>query len=283
MVVLIITVLIILLSIFLFFLRKPRSFLRGSEIWQYITLIDKKRVSPDSFLFTFALPSASQPLGLPLGTHIVMRATIPTYSSPGGEEIVRKYTPTSRFDVKGRIELLVKVYYATERFPEGGIMSQYLDSLKLGDKIEVSGPKGRLNYLGKGRFAIGKEEVRVKRVGLIAGGTGITPCFQLIQYITDNEPGEIELSLIYANKTEEDILLRSELDTLVKKEQLRVFYTLDNPSQNWSYGKGFVSQDMISEHLPLADCFIAYCGPPPMNNMINKHLKALEIKNSFKF
>jgi cytochrome-b5 reductase len=30
------------------------------------------------------------------------------------------------------------------KFPEGGKMSQHLDSLKIGDKIEMRGPKGML-------------------------------------------------------------------------------------------------------------------------------------------
>lgn len=36
------------------------------------------------------------------------------------------------------------------KFPEGGKMSQYLDSLKIGDVVEFRGPSGLLTYTGKG-------------------------------------------------------------------------------------------------------------------------------------
>lgn len=36
------------------------------------------------------------------------------------------------------------------KFPEGGKMSQYLNSLKIGDVVEFRGPSGLLTYTGKG-------------------------------------------------------------------------------------------------------------------------------------
>lgn len=38
------------------------------------------------------------------------------------------------------------------KFPEGGKMSQYLDSLKIGDMVEFRGPSGLLSYAGKGEY-----------------------------------------------------------------------------------------------------------------------------------
>jgi len=37
------------------------------------------------------------------------------------------------------------------KFPDGGKMSQYLDSLIIGDTIDVRGPSGRLQYKRNGR------------------------------------------------------------------------------------------------------------------------------------
>ena len=36
------------------------------------------------------------------------------------------------------------------KFPAGGKMSQYLESMKIGDTIEFRGPSGLLVYQGKG-------------------------------------------------------------------------------------------------------------------------------------
>ncbi len=36
------------------------------------------------------------------------------------------------------------------RFPNGGKMSQHLDSLEIGDTIDIRGPEGKVNYAGRG-------------------------------------------------------------------------------------------------------------------------------------
>lgn len=49
---------------------------------------------------------------------------------------------------------------------------------------------------------------------MLAGGSGITPMYQVARCLL-GDPGEFTtISLIYANVTEEDILLRKELDEL---------------------------------------------------------------------
>lgn len=93
--------------------------------------------------------------------------------------MVRPYTPVSSDDDKGFVDLVVKVraegstvclsgplwfsegglfnywqvYFKDvhPKFPEGGKMSQYLESLKVGDHIDVRGPSGLLVYKGKGQ------------------------------------------------------------------------------------------------------------------------------------
>ena len=49
---------------------------------------------------------------------------------------------------------------------------------------------------------------------MIAGGTGITPMLQVIRAILKNPRDTTKLYLIFANQTEEDILLRQELESL---------------------------------------------------------------------
>ena len=281
----IISIALILLTI-LYLKNRRKVFLQGGDTWQQVSLTEKRQISQDSFIFTFALPDPNLPLGLPLGSHIVFRANIPTAKQPSGELITRKYTPTSPFNEKGKIELPIKVYYKNihPQFPEGGLMTQYLDNLKIGEKLDISGPKGRLEYKGKGKFLLENETFTVKNIGLVAGGTGITPCFQLIQYIIEQEQGCVGLYLIYANKTEQDILLREKLDAYEKTGLLKVFYTLDLPPSQWKYGTGFVSEDMLKKHMPpVTECLISHCGPPGMNASVAKCVKTLGYTRSFKF
>ena len=134
--------------------------------------------------------------------------------------MVRPYTPTSSDEDLGHMDLVVKIYPANThpKFPEGGKMTQYLESLAIGDTIDVRGPSGHLVYKGRGEFHIKEDkklptkEVKVKSVSMIAGGTGITPMLQLVRAVFRDPEDETRLSLLFANQTEEDILLRKELE-----------------------------------------------------------------------
>ena len=83
-------------------------------------------------------------------------ANIPTKAKPEGEEIMRKYTPTSEVNNEGFVDFVIKIYRKNihPRFPDGGIMTQYIETLNLGDQMRMEGPLGHLSYLGYGGFRI---------------------------------------------------------------------------------------------------------------------------------
>ncbi|XP_026561603.1 NADH-cytochrome b5 reductase 2 isoform X2 [Pseudonaja textilis] len=191
----------------------------------------------------------------------------------------RKKHPLTLQDpnIKYPLSLIEKEVYHKNvhpKFPEGGKMSQYLDTLKTGDAIDFRGPNGLLVYKGSGKFAIKldkKSEAKikvVKHLGMIAGGTGITPMLQLIRHITRDPTDKTKCYLLFANQTEQDILLKPELEDVAANhsDQFKLWYTLDKPPQGWKYSSGFVTADMIKNHLPppSGDTLILMCGPPPM-------------------
>jgi cytochrome-b5 reductase len=231
-------------------------------------MIKKEIISHDTRRFTFELPSPQHVLGLPVGNHMYLSATI------DGKLVSRPYTPVTSDDEQGCFQLIIKVYFANvhPKFPEGGKMSQYLDSLKVGDTIDITGPAGKVIYLGRGYIRVkypGKpEQIRFATdIGLIAGGTGITPMLQIVKAILKDPSDTTRVSLLFANQTEDDILVREELEEMAEKhDQFSLWYTLDRPPENWSYGSGFVSGEMISTHLPPPGptSQILMCGPPPM-------------------
>lgn len=146
-------------------------------------------------------------------------------------------------------------------------MSQHLDSLAIGDSIDVKGPVGHVHYLGHGRYTLDNNESTARRLNMIAGGTGITPMYQVIKAVLKNSSDKTEISLLYANQTPEDILLREELDALAENHpNFRVWYTVDRADPDWAFSIGFVNKEMISEHLfPAGPGVVAFlCGPPPM-------------------
>ena len=106
-----------------------------------------------------------------------------TKKKPDGELVCRKYTPISTITQRSQIDYLVKVYRANvhPKFPEGGMMSQYLERMAIGESMLMEGPIGKCIYYGKGNFTINKKPVNgIKKIGCISGGTGITPCYQII-------------------------------------------------------------------------------------------------------
>lgn len=239
----------------------------------HLPLVEKEILSHDTRRFRFALPSNQHILGLPVGQHIHLITTVEN------ELVIRPYTPISSDDDVGFVDLVIKVYFKNvhPKFPAGGKMSQYLDAMKVGDTIAFRGPSGRLQYQGNGTFLIKKlrkdppKTVVAKRVNMIAGGTGITPMLQLVRDVLKNSANDTtELALLFANQSEEDILLRSELDALAQKypNQFKVWYTVDKATEGWPYSIGFVNDQMIKAHLFPADdsTIVLMCGPPPMIN-----------------
>jgi cytochrome-b5 reductase len=192
--------------------------------------------------------------------------------------VVRPYTPVSSDEDLGYVDFVIKVYFKNvhPKFPDGGKMSQYLNNMSIGQTIDVRGPSGLCVYQGHGQFDIKPDKrsppknKHVRRVGMIAGGTGITPMLQLIRDVFRRKDDRTELSLIFANQTEEDILLRQELEAIAAEhpDQFHLHYTLDRPREGWKYSKGFINDEMIKEHLPPPsdDTLIIMCGPPPMIN-----------------
>ncbi|CAG8522939.1 13426_t:CDS:2 [Ambispora gerdemannii] len=240
------------------------------KVWLSCRLISKKILSKDTRIFRFSLPSEKHQLGLPPGNHIFLRAVIEEKS------IIRAYTPiTCSGDPPGYFDLLIKVYFKNvhPRFPNGGFMTQHMESLAIGEDIEVKGPLGSIVYLGRGQYQVKSGVTTHKRscskIGLIAGGSGITPVYQVIKTVVDDPEDTTELSLIYANQTEQDILLREELDSLASKHpNFKVWYTVDRPPKDWKYSSGFINEELLREHLPgplpKEQTITLMCGPPPM-------------------
>lgn len=217
--------------------------------WIEFKLQDRAPVSHNSHLFRFSFDPSSK-LGLDIASCILTRAPMGENAEGKPKYVIRPYTPISDPDSKGYFDLLIKVY------PEGK-MSQHFASLKPGDVLEVKGPIEKLRYSPNMK----------KHIGMIAGGSGITPMLQVIEAILKNPDDNTQVSLIYANVSPDDILLKKKLDVLAATHpNLKVFYTVDSPTNDWRGGIGYVSKDMIVKGLPPPsdDTLILVCGPPGM-------------------
>jgi cytochrome-b5 reductase len=222
-------------------------------------LIRKEVLSHDTARFTFALPNPDHVLGLPTGQHVSLKYYI-TEEDGTKTAVQRSYTPVTDNTSIGEFALVIKVYRPMEpKFPHGGKMSQHLDHMKIGDSL--------------------LEHRSSRHIAMMAGGTGITPMLQVLHHIfhTDIHDTTTQVNLIYANQTEDDILVRTELETLLMNFPTRfsLWYTIDrldetkkSQQKDWAYDIGFITPTMIEKHLlfpkSIKDTQFLMCGPPPM-------------------
>jgi len=277
----------------IFFPSKKKSkapvLLKDTTVKYLVKLVAKENISHDTRRFRFKLPSGHT-LGLPVGQHCYLSARI------NGELVVRPYTPVSSERDVGFFDLVIKVYKANEnpRFPDGGKLSQYIDALQINDGIDVRGPGGLLEYQGGGHFAIKPDKKSpprmffYRRVGMIAGGTGITPMLQLVREMFHDKNDRTNISLIFGNQSPGDILLRGEIDDMAldQPNRFKRWYTVDRDAPgNWEFDVGFVSADLMKKHLPPPgdDVLIVMCGPPPMIEGCTRGLDSLGYKNKFAY
>ncbi|XP_021715596.1 NADH--cytochrome b5 reductase 1-like isoform X1 [Chenopodium quinoa] len=235
------------------------------EAFKEFKLVKRTELSHNVAKFRFSLPSPDSVLGLPIGQHISCRG-----KDANGEDVMKAYTPTTLDSDVGYFELVIKMY------PQGR-MSHHFREMREGDYLSVKGPKGRFKY----------QPGQVRAFGMLAGGTGITPMFQVARAILKNPSDKTKVQLIYANVTHDDILLKEELDNFAHSfpDRFSVYYVLNEPPEEWSGGVGFVSAKMIQDHCPepASDIQILRCGPPPMNKAMAAHLEALGYTSEMQF
>ena len=215
--------------------NRPAGTLIKTE-YQKFKLVAKDELAKDIYRLVFALPTPGSVLGLPIGQHVAIRGYWD--DGEGHHTVTRSYTPVSNNKDLGRLELVIRVY------PDGQLTGKYLVNCQVGDLVEFRGPTGHMRY----------RKGLCKRIGMISGGTGITPMFQIIRAICEDKTDNTEVRLIYANRSEDDILMRSALEGFEKKSggQFRIHYLVDKPSAGWKGGVGFCTKQTIQDHLPAA-------------------------------
>jgi len=175
----------------------------------------------------------------------------------------------------GEFDLEVKLYET-----EDGKKGQFGVSGKLhnaipGDVFEVKGPYKQFGYT----------ERTYNEVVVIAGGTGITPSFQLIKQIVENSEDTTHVVLIFANHGASSIPLKEELQALQAKHSCKftVHFVVNDGTaseQSWpgAWHNGLVDLQLLQKTLPDSSAVgtkIYVCGPGSMMEAVsgNKHYK----------
>jgi len=229
-------------------LAPPGSCVFGPE-FSSAPLLNKQSVSHDTRVFTFGLDGGA-PLGLSTCACILARGGADAEGNP----MVRPYTPVSTNALKGKFELMVKIY-------DGGL-SKHMDGMAIGDSLDFK----HIEFNVKTQYPFG-----LKHIGMLVGGTGIAPMLQALHAILGTEGDTTKVTVMFGNRTEADILAKETLDTWSASfgDRLTVVHVLSNEEEGsaWAGPRGFISEDLITAHMPApadADAQIWICGPPPM-------------------
>lgn len=207
----------------------------------------------DTKTFCFALPEDATLDMLP-GDHLYVYATI------NDNTVKRPYTPSSVPGTTGYFDLTVKRY-------DTGLVSKYLHDREIGDSVLMSGPNTGGHWV----------DGMAKRVGFVAGGTGITPMISIIRWILAKGL-DAELFLIFANKTEADIIFREEWEANAREHaNFHVYHVLEQPPAGWTQGTGRITEEILRRHLPppTPETAVFLCGPPLMVDALEGALKGI--------
>ncbi len=157
---------------------------------------------------------------------------------------------------------------------KGSSFKHNLVSLEPGSTIEAEGPKGDFTYQDPNQSVV-----------WIAGGIGITPFRAMIMDMSFKKI-DPNITLIYANKTEEIVFKDMFGHYLNTHNNFKAIYVVENPSQSWKGQTGKISSDLIKKFVPNfnQDPPMFYVsGPEPMVESIGELLKSLGVpKEKFK-
>ena len=199
------------------------------------------------------------------------------------ETIERAYSMAS-YPAEGR-EIMLNVRIATPPWDRAnnkwmavnpGIASSYIFNLKEGDKVTISGPYGE--------FFINPSEAEMLYVG---GGAGMAPMRSHLYHLFRTLETGRKVSYWYGGRSRKELFYLDHFYQLEEKFPNFSFHLVLSeplPEDNWKEKKsiedegdgflGFVHQAVIdqylSKHPEPEEIELYFCGPPLMNNAVQK-------------
>eukprot|EP00993_Chasmostoma_nieuportense_P005143 NODE_5777_length_612_cov_19.276289_g5613_i0.p1 GENE.NODE_5777_length_612_cov_19.276289_g5613_i0~~NODE_5777_length_612_cov_19.276289_g5613_i0.p1 ORF type:complete len:145 (-),score=44.90 NODE_5777_length_612_cov_19.276289_g5613_i0:61-495(-) len=102
---------------------------------------------------------------------------------------------------------------------------------------------------------------------------------QMVRNVITNPYDRTKIKILFCNKTEDDILLKDELDRLHFEypDQVEVTHVLSKPGPEWTGETGHITHDLIRKYMPSpesatkvwvcgpAGFYTTICGPDSLN------------------
>ncbi|GAA3936292.1 1,2-phenylacetyl-CoA epoxidase subunit PaaE [Hymenobacter algoricola] len=172
-----------------------------------------------------------------------------------GEELRRSYSICSS-PLENEWQVAIK------KVPEGRFSSLAVDSLQVGEELDVMPPAGH--------FHTPLHPDQAKHYVAFAAGSGITPVYSIIKTVLLAEPHS-QVTLIYGNRGRNSIIFKEGIEALKNKflNRLSVYHVLSREQGTTDLLFGRIDQqktelflDKILPASQIDECFI--CGPEEM-------------------
>ncbi len=154
-----------------------------------------------------------------------------------------------------------------------GICSSYIFSRKAGDKVVVSGPYGE--------FFIKETE---REMMFIGGGAGMAPMRSHIFHLFHTLKTGRKATFWYGARSKKEIFYKEQFEAIEKQFpnfKFTIALSDPQPEDNWEGSKGFIHQvindEYLVKHEEPEDIEYYLCGPPMMNDAVNKMLYDLGV------
>ena len=178
------------------------------------------------------------------------QATEVAIDREGWRDEGRPFTFTS-LDSDPWLEFVIKIY------PDHQGVTEQIGQLSAGDRLIIGDPWGTIQYHDEGVF--------------LAGGAGVTPFIAILRDL--HRKGEIgNNQLIFSNKTERDIILKDEFQTILGERFINVI-TQEKPTGDHTFVDGGIDKAFLTSQIGDVSQAFYVCGPDPFNKAM---LAALE-------
>ncbi|MAZ88616.1 MAG: NO-inducible flavohemoprotein [Cellvibrionaceae bacterium] len=176
-----------------------------------------------------------------------------------GQEVRRNY---SLSDAPGKQSLRISV-----KREAGGLVSNHLhDQVAVGDRLNLTAPSGEFTLQNSDRPLV-----------LVTGGVGITPAISIINACIHSGR---EIHFIHAAINAKHHAFKEhivELQQIHQNLHTTTVYSDDHCNDLCDY-RGFVSEEIIADHLPEdRDVDFYYLGPLPFMTSVNRIARRLQI------
>lgn len=230
---------------------------------RHLVTVKEKTIRNGTLYIHLSFPDSNMILGLPVGMGVRLHAfdsqrnaITGTFYPISGPQKTEEFIIANTFSIEGEY---------------GERIVEFLKEIKPGSTLEVSGPEGKFQYIGDCLFSFENrsENYKSKNVSFISyDGFVASTIGTILEIIERNDP--IKLTLIHSASRSQNFYFSEILKELESTQKLKYIPVLKFDQFEWEGITGFVTSDLLLEHLPVEkkDHIVIVSGPVAETNVL---------------